>query len=279
MTQTFGSLLRRYRRAAGLTQESLAERVALSTRGIQDLERGVSQTPRTATIDLLATALGLPESDRAELRNAAGLQPQVSEGSGPSHFGSTSRLVPLVGRRAELAALDRLLLGGDAGAGTATAPLLLLAGEPGIGKTRLLQAAAQQAVGQGWSVLAGGGYRRGGQEPYSPILDALARYLQLQLPARLTSDLEGCEWLVHLLPELAGVLRPPAGSTVAPDQERRMLFTAVARMLGNVPVRRGRCWYWMISNGREWMHWTYWPFWRAAPVGVYGSSAGIATRM
>ncbi len=159
--QSFGSLLRRYRRAAGLTQESLAERAALSTRGIQDLERGVSQNPRTATIDLLAAALDLPESDRAELRHAAGRQLPVRKEAGPSHFGSPSRLVPLVGRRAELAALDHLLTGGDAGVGTVAAPLLLLAGEPGIGKTRLLQAAAQQAVGQGWSVLAGGCYRRG----------------------------------------------------------------------------------------------------------------------
>ena len=41
MTETeFGDLLRRYRTAAGLTQEELAERAGLSTRGISDLERG-----------------------------------------------------------------------------------------------------------------------------------------------------------------------------------------------------------------------------------------------
>jgi transcriptional regulator with XRE-family HTH domain len=38
--QDFGSLLRRYRTSAGLTQEELAERAGLSRRGIADLERG-----------------------------------------------------------------------------------------------------------------------------------------------------------------------------------------------------------------------------------------------
>ena len=40
MTETgFGNLLRRYRVAAGLTQEELAERAGVSTRGISDLEQ------------------------------------------------------------------------------------------------------------------------------------------------------------------------------------------------------------------------------------------------
>jgi transcriptional regulator with XRE-family HTH domain len=38
----FGALLKHYRRAAGLTQEALAEQARLSVRGIQNLERGVS---------------------------------------------------------------------------------------------------------------------------------------------------------------------------------------------------------------------------------------------
>ncbi len=42
---SFGALLKRYRQAAGLTQEELAERAGLSRRGIADLERGERQTP------------------------------------------------------------------------------------------------------------------------------------------------------------------------------------------------------------------------------------------
>src|SRR5262249_3101400 len=60
----FGDLLRRHRRAAGLTQAELAERASLSMRAINDLERGARQTPRNDTVALLATALGLAEEDR-----------------------------------------------------------------------------------------------------------------------------------------------------------------------------------------------------------------------
>jgi transcriptional regulator with XRE-family HTH domain len=42
----FGRQLRRYRLAAGLSQEALAERAGLSWRTISDLERGVKQGPR-----------------------------------------------------------------------------------------------------------------------------------------------------------------------------------------------------------------------------------------
>ncbi len=41
----FGELLRQHRRAAGLTQEALAERTGLSIRGLSDLERGARQRP------------------------------------------------------------------------------------------------------------------------------------------------------------------------------------------------------------------------------------------
>ena len=63
----FGALLKTYRTAAGLTQEALAERAGLSARGLQDLERGVHQTPRRDTVEMLATALGLAASARAAL--------------------------------------------------------------------------------------------------------------------------------------------------------------------------------------------------------------------
>ena len=69
--ETFGSLLRRHRLAAGLTQEALAERAGLSARGVQDLERGIRQAPRAETVRLLADALGLEGEARAALIMAA----------------------------------------------------------------------------------------------------------------------------------------------------------------------------------------------------------------
>jgi transcriptional regulator with XRE-family HTH domain len=56
---SFGTLLRRYRGAAGLSQEELAERAGLSARTVGDLERGASKAPRKDTVALLAQALVL----------------------------------------------------------------------------------------------------------------------------------------------------------------------------------------------------------------------------
>jgi len=253
----FGALLRRYRRASGLTQEALAARAGVSVRGIQDLERGASRAPRPDTLALLADALGLPAAERAAWL-AASYAPDAAEPptappagdaapspvpapparalpSVPASQAPSVAPAPLVGRAPELVMLGRFL----ADAAGAPGPVLLLAGEPGVGKTRLLQAAAQDAVARGWRVLTGGCYRQGGQEPYAPLLDALARHLHALPPARLRADLQGCAWLARLLPELSaeigegdGAGLPPAGA-LAPGQERRLMFAAVARLLAN----------------------------------------------
>ena len=61
----FGTLLRRYRTAAGLTQEALAARAELSARTIADLERGINLAPRHDTFELLMSALELTAQQRA----------------------------------------------------------------------------------------------------------------------------------------------------------------------------------------------------------------------
>lgn len=63
---SFGTLLLRARKAAGLTQEELAERAGLSKRGISDLERGVRLLPRRDTLALLIEGLALSGKDLAE---------------------------------------------------------------------------------------------------------------------------------------------------------------------------------------------------------------------
>jgi tetratricopeptide (TPR) repeat protein len=229
----FGALLKTLRTAADLTQEALAERAGLSVRGLQDLERGQSQRPHQETVELLATALELAGPDRARFVGEARgqLHDSAPHAATPQLF-SAGALVPLVGREPELALLDHFLNGGEEPLGPA--PVLLLAGEPGIGKTRLLQAAAQHAIARGWSVLVGGCHRRGGQDPYAPVLDALAQHLQAAGPARQRAVLAGCGWLVRLLPELAEILEPVPAGTLPPDQERRLMVAAVGRVLANM---------------------------------------------
>ena len=55
----FGTLLRHFRIAAGLSQEALAERAQMSKNGVSALERGYRRTPQRETLALLAGALAL----------------------------------------------------------------------------------------------------------------------------------------------------------------------------------------------------------------------------
>src|SRR5919199_6506252 len=68
---SFGELLRRYRVAARLSQEELAERARMSARAISDLERGVHRLPYKDTVAQLAAALDLEAHERGLLEAAA----------------------------------------------------------------------------------------------------------------------------------------------------------------------------------------------------------------
>jgi transcriptional regulator with XRE-family HTH domain len=68
---TFASLLKTRRAVSGLTQEELARKAGVSSRAVSYLESGIVRRPRRDTIDALATALGLDERLRDELRARA----------------------------------------------------------------------------------------------------------------------------------------------------------------------------------------------------------------
>ncbi|HVA88841.1 MAG TPA: AAA family ATPase [Chloroflexota bacterium] len=227
----FSLLLKHFRLAAGLTQEALAERARMSKRGVQDLERGLRQRPRRDTVELLAAALALSGPDRAEFLAAAQERPiavpDAAVSFTPAIF-TAGTPAPIVGRARELDLLSHFLAGRSDG--LAPPPVMLLAGEPGIGKTRLLQAFARQAAAGGWCVLAGGCQRRGGQEPYVPLVEALTTHVHALEPLRRREALAGCAWLGRLLPELEA----PAGAALPPDQERRRIYEAMGRFLTNV---------------------------------------------
>src|SRR5436305_1728210 len=124
-TGLFGVVLRRYRVAAGLSQEALAARARLSWRAISDLERGWRHLPRRETARLLTEALNLSPLEQAEFEQAArGMGALAVATAGAP--GIESHRSPFVGRAGEVTLLESHL----AGEGP---PIQLLAGEPGIG--------------------------------------------------------------------------------------------------------------------------------------------------
>ncbi|MBV9169459.1 MAG: helix-turn-helix domain-containing protein, partial [Chloroflexi bacterium] len=138
----FSDLLRDHRRAAGLTQEELAERAGVSPRSISELERGGAHVPRRDTVALLVRALGLSGADREAFErlidNRRRLRPgptasqprQTPTPQRPPMNNLPRSLTTFVGRDHELENLVPVL---------ATAPLLTLVGAGGVGKTRLAQ--------------------------------------------------------------------------------------------------------------------------------------------
>jgi predicted ATPase/DNA-binding XRE family transcriptional regulator len=135
----FGTLLRRLRLAAGLTQEALAERAGMSARAISDLERHPDRTPRLDSVASLADALDLDASQRAALLAAARPDPgAVTATAWPG--GLPRPLTPLIGREATVTEVTGLLVNGGV-------RLLTLTGPGGVGKTRVaLEAAARAAA-------------------------------------------------------------------------------------------------------------------------------------
>jgi predicted ATPase/DNA-binding XRE family transcriptional regulator len=122
---SFGHLLKRYRRSARLTQETLAERVGYSPNYISMLERGV-RSPAPATVDAFVQALGLTPADRTILDAAAGGMQAPVESHLPMAHGR------LIGREQDAAVIISLLRQPDV-------RLLTLIGPGGVGKTRLAE--------------------------------------------------------------------------------------------------------------------------------------------
>jgi hypothetical protein len=99
---------------------------------------------------------------------------------------------PLVGRAVELATLEEAMTAAGAG----FPAVVLIAGEAGIGKSRLAAEAATRAVANGWQVLSGGCLDLAeASVPYLPLVDALRELSMVTggdaLPPLLRRWLEG----------------------------------------------------------------------------------------
>ena len=139
--------------------------------------------------------------------------------------------VHIIGRDQEMAALRAAIdaaLGGEAS-------LVMLAGEPGIGKTRLAEEAGVYARQRGAHVLVGHCYEGEAASPYSPFVEAIREYVSTRPGDALKAEMgDGASVVAKLVPELRRRIpdltpSPPAN----PNHERMRLFDSVASFLVN----------------------------------------------
>src|SRR5690242_4423925 len=118
--EIFGSLLRNYRRVAGMTQDDLADRAGVSAHTISNIERGIAHVARKETLNLLIEALALTPQQADTLlaaaravhsmrastaRSAPSLGGQAVGGAAATYGRIPLPPTPLIGRENEFATL------------------------------------------------------------------------------------------------------------------------------------------------------------------------------
>jgi tetratricopeptide (TPR) repeat protein len=126
---------------------------------------------------------------------------------------------PFVGRLRELGELSAVLVEASARRGG----LILVTGEPGIGKSRLMEEFASLLADQGWRVLTGRCWEHGGAPAYWPWI---------QVVRAAGSEFEECIPAPADTGGRPGTSEPFKAPTSAdPDSDRFTLFDGVARLL------------------------------------------------
>ncbi|MGW5704326.1 ATP-binding protein [Amycolatopsis japonica] len=179
----FGKLLLEHRRAAGWTQERLAEASGISVRALRELERGRARAAQRRSAEVLADALGLTGRDREFFLTVA----EQGRRRNPALAAQVAATCALPAPTADLSGreneLDQLSAKVAEGGG-----VVAIVGQAGVGKTALAVTAADL-----WRAeFPDGGYavdlRGMDEEPLSAraALDRLLRALDVapgQVPA------------------------------------------------------------------------------------------------
>jgi len=137
-----------------------------------------------------------------------------------------------VGRHVEMGELTRALDDAFAGRGR----MVMLVGEPGIGKTRCAQELAAIAEAQGAQVVWGRCHESEGAPPYWIWTQAIRSYMQDKDGAQLRSVMGvGASCIADMIPEVKQVLPDlePSPQSDSPEQARFRLFDSVTTFLKN----------------------------------------------
>ena len=153
------------------------------------------------------------------------------------HTVSPSQL-PFTGRGTELDILERA----RAEAGRGRAQLVLLSGDGGVGKTRLVQEAAASATADGWQVVTGRAYPLETAIPYALFGDALEPLFSTLDPATLTRLTRGDRRLLSALtPRLvaeADLTQIRLTDSVTLAEQRLRLHAGILQLLGRLSERQ-----------------------------------------
>ena len=200
-THSFGYWLRRRRKALDLTQEALAQRVYCSGFTIRKIEAD-ERRPSRHLAERLAVSLAVPEDERRDFLDAARalhatnrLRLDDAPAGNNTHIpGSAASIdsapmiaagdaTPFVGRNNEYGLLIGLIARLTSGSGYN----VLIEGEPGIGKSRLLREVAHYARVNDLPTLATNCYEIERAMPYQPVIDLVTRALDRISDAALRS--------------------------------------------------------------------------------------------
>jgi predicted negative regulator of RcsB-dependent stress response len=116
-------------------------------------------------------------------------------------------------------------------------PLVLITGDAGIGKTRLAEEAMRVAFRQGWWVAWGRAYASEQRHPYQIWTEICRRAIQAGMKQQnipLAPENTYLPLLGVLLPEIQAFLPPGERGPLSPEQERLLLWEAIARMLSTI---------------------------------------------
>ncbi|HEU4758995.1 MAG TPA: AAA family ATPase, partial [Dehalococcoidia bacterium] len=141
---------------------------------------------------------------------------------------------PFVAREKELGQLKDRLEAALAAQGS----LVMLVGEPGIGKTRLTEELSVYARLRGAQVLLGQCYEAEGQPPYIPFIEALRQYVNSRPPEALREEMgDGASDIAKLVSEVRARLPDlPRSPSQEPESERYKLLEAVTSFLVNASL-------------------------------------------
>ena len=136
---------------------------------------------------------------------------------------------PFVGRETERAELRRCLEGSLRGQGA----LVMIGGEPGVGKTRLTEELAAEARERGALALVGHCYEMEGAPPYIPFVEIFERAAHIVPPESFRKALgDAAPEVAKLTPEIRRLF-PDIGAPLElpPEQERRYLFNCIVEFV------------------------------------------------